>query len=137
MRRRMDTSIHGRTDFLFRAIVYRSRSKTGWKDRSGNSLIQAVVVEESGTADGPHDPLLLFSCRIQAKFIGSFHKLPHWSFCDSIYCLITERGAPPTVETKYEFVHRDGILLFNAGYSCRNVWDVFPFKCLTARWIPN
>ena len=39
----------------------------------------------------------------------------------SIYCLIIDIGALPTVDTKYEFVHNVGSLDFNHENSSRSI----------------
>ena len=54
-----------------------------------------------------------------------------------MYCFITANGAPPTVETKYEFVHRDGILDLRAGNSSLKNLELRPFIVLTTLCIPN
>jgi hypothetical protein len=54
-----------------------------------------------------------------------------------MYCLMTDKGAPPTVETKYEFVHKDGILERSHPYSCLKTRDVRPFISFTALCMPN
>jgi len=45
-----------------------------------------------------------------------------------MYCLITDQGAPPTVERKYECVHKVGRRERNQGNSCRNNRHERPFK---------
>ena len=54
-----------------------------------------------------------------------------------MYCLMTDKGASPTVETKYEFVHKDGILERSHPYSCLKTRDVRPFISFTALCMPN
>lgn len=53
-----------------------------------------------------------------------------------MYCLTVFNGAPPTVDTKYEFVHNVGSRLFSHGYSSRNNRDDLPLIRRTARCIP-
>lgn len=50
---------------------------------------------------------------------------------------MTDKGASPTVETKYEFVHKDGILERSHPYSCLKTRDVRPFISFTALCMPN
>ena len=54
-----------------------------------------------------------------------------------MYCLITDNGAPPTVDTKYEFVHSVGSRERSQPNSCRSTREVRPLICLTALWTPN
>ena len=44
-----------------------------------------------------------------------------------MYFLMTDKGAPSTVETKYEFVHKDGSLERSHPYSCLKTRDVRSF----------
>ena len=48
------------------------------------------------------------------------------------YCFTISRVAPPTVATKWLFVHRVGILDFRLGNSCRSSRDDRPLICLTS-----
>ena len=52
-------------------------------------------------------------------------------------CLIIDIGAPPTVDTKYEFVHNVGSLDFNHENSSRSILEDIPFIRLTTLCIPN
>ena len=44
----------------------------------------------------------------------------------SIYCLIINMGALPTVDTKYKFVHNVGSLDFNHENSSRSILEDIP-----------
>lgn len=50
---------------------------------------------------------------------------------------MTCSGAPPTVDTKYEFVHNVGSRDFSVGNSFRKVCDEIPLRYLTSRCIPE
>jgi hypothetical protein len=43
-----------------------------------------------------------------------------------MYILIVSNGAPPTVDTKYEFVQSEGKRLLSSGNSNRKYLDVAP-----------
>lgn len=68
-----------------------------------------VVPDIPATAKSPLNLLFLRLGRVQAELIGIFHcTTPYTVFWFSMYFLIVDSGAPPTVDTKYEFVHKDG-----------------------------
>ena len=77
-----------------------------------------VVPDIPATAKSPmYLPLLLFG-GVQSKLVRIFHcTTPYTVFWFSMYFLIADSGAPPTVETKYEFVHRVGMRERNQGNS--------------------
>jgi len=59
------------------------------------------------------------------------------SFWLSIYCLMIDKGAPPTVAMKHECVHNAGNRLFREGNSCLSSLELRPFINPTNRLIPN
>lgn len=54
-----------------------------------------------------------------------------------MYCLMTERGAPPVVAQKYEFVHNVGTFCFSTGNSWRKSREDHPLTSFISRWMPN
>ena len=60
----------------------------------------------------------------------------HTLFWFSIYCLIISRGAPPTVEMKYELVHNVGKRVRRLLYSCRNSLELRPLMNRTNKCTP-
>ena len=47
-----------------------------------------------------------------------------------MYFFMMDSGAPPTVDTKYEFVQVVGVLRLIDGNSWRSIRDVLPFSIL-------
>jgi hypothetical protein len=54
-----------------------------------------------------------------------------------MYYLMTQRGAPPVVAQKYEFVHNVGNCCFSTGNSWRKSREDRPLTSFISRWMPN
>lgn len=50
-----------------------------------------------------------------------------------MYCLMIDNGAPPTVDTKYEFDHNVDRRLLSHENSCRSSREERPFICRMSR----
>jgi hypothetical protein len=79
---------------------------------SVSTFLQGGVVQLSATGESPVKTLGLLSSRNQPELVSSTARHGYTFFWFSMYCFIRANGAPPTVETKYAFVHNEGNRFF-------------------------